>query len=167
MARAKQLRPVDVLTQQLLAEAVAQAGVVQMTLQERTGISQNRISIILRGATPPATVGEVCAIAHAVGENGAAIIGKAEEAVGSDELVAAAIPDEVKTTTRPAQLADMPQRRRRGLGRGMGELIGGVSTEELAAHQPGYTPDDELAETTGWRADLGEESQENSDEEWD
>jgi len=85
MAIAKQLRPVDVETQRLLAEAIDESGFSQERIRDATGISQNRISIIVRRATPPATVGEICAIAHAVGASGSEIIREAERLVAVEQ----------------------------------------------------------------------------------
>ena len=70
MARAKQLRPVDHLTQSLLADAVRETGAKHADVGEKAGMSQNRVSIILRLGTPPATVGEISAIARAIGRSG-------------------------------------------------------------------------------------------------
>ena len=81
MARAKQLRPVDAVTTHLLAHAVRESGLSQATIGVRASMSQNRVGIILRGETPPATVGEVCAIASAVGTTGTGIVREAEATV--------------------------------------------------------------------------------------
>ena len=83
MARAKQLRPVDHLTQSLLADAVRETGAKHADVGEKTGMSQNRVSIILRLGTPPATVGEISAIAQAIGRSASEFIAAAEAEVGS------------------------------------------------------------------------------------
>lgn len=83
MARAKQLRPVDHMTQSLLAEAVRESDVTHADIGEMAGMSQNRVSIILRLETPPATVGEVSAIAHTIGRSGSEFIAAAEAEVAS------------------------------------------------------------------------------------
>ena len=74
---AKELRPEDAAAQRLLADAVRNSGRSQDSIGKEVGISQNRVSTILRGATPPVTVGELLAIAAAVGVSGAEIIKKA------------------------------------------------------------------------------------------
>ena len=74
---AKELRPEDAAAQRLLADAVRNSGRSQDSIGKEVGISQNRVSTILRGATPPVTVGELLAIAAAVGVSGAEIIEKA------------------------------------------------------------------------------------------
>lgn len=83
MARAKQLRPVDHLTQSLLADAVRETGAKHAYVGEKAGMSQNRVSIILRLGTPPATVGEISAIARAIGRSGSEFIAAAEAEVAS------------------------------------------------------------------------------------
>lgn len=83
MARAKQLRPVDHAAQSLLADAVREAGVKHADVGEKAGMSQNRVSIILRLGTPPATVGEISAIARAIGRSGSEFIAAAEAEVAS------------------------------------------------------------------------------------
>ena len=83
MARAKQLRPVDHLTQSLLADAVRETGAKHADVGEKAGMSQNRVSIILRLGTPPATVGEISAIARAIGRSGSEFIAAAEAEVAS------------------------------------------------------------------------------------
>ncbi|WP_136314352.1 hypothetical protein [Actinomyces procaprae] len=84
MAFAKQLRPLDRLVQSLLADAVRHAGVKHSDIGAKTGLSQNRVSKILRLDTPPATVGEIAAIAGAIGYNAAEIIGRAEAIAATD-----------------------------------------------------------------------------------
>jgi len=83
MARAKQLRPVDHLTQSLLADAVRETGAKHADVGEKADMSQNRVSIILRLGTPPATVGEISAIARAIGRSGSEFIAAAEAEVAS------------------------------------------------------------------------------------
>ena len=48
-------------------------------------MSQNRVGIILRGETPPATVGEICAMSAALGVDPVEVIREAEEAVAAGE----------------------------------------------------------------------------------
>ncbi len=74
----KELLPVDAQIAALLAQAVADAGLSQRELAALTGMSQNRLSTILRKDPPPATVGEVGVIAVAVGTTASAVIGRAE-----------------------------------------------------------------------------------------
>jgi len=81
MARAKQLRPVDDAVRTRLAAAAAKSGTGQAAIGEAAGLSQNRVGIIFRGETPPATIGEICAIAAVLGMSGWQIIREAEESV--------------------------------------------------------------------------------------
>ena len=83
MARAKQLRPVDHLTQSLLADAVRETGAKHADVGEKAGMSQNRVAIRLRLETPPATGGVISAIARAIGRTGSEFIAAAEAEVAS------------------------------------------------------------------------------------
>lgn len=83
MARAKQLRPVDDAVRTRLAAAAAKSGTGQAAIGEAAGLSQNRVGIIFRGETPPATIGEICAIAAALGMSGWQIIREAENSVAA------------------------------------------------------------------------------------
>lgn len=112
--RKKDLEPIDREAQRILNDAVEKSGKSQAEIAEATGISQNRVSIILRQDTPPATVGEIMAIAHVVGLSAAAIISQAEDAL------------------RPlATVTDLSDRSLR------------VIEERSAALDPGYPPEDE------------------------
>ena len=106
---AKELRPEDAAAQRLLADAVRNSGRSQDSIGKEVGISQNRVSTILRGATPPVTVGELLAIAAAVGVSGAEII---EKAATEARLAAATEPtptEEVaKVHTLPVHGRDIP-----------------------------------------------------------
>ena len=63
----KALRPVDLRVAAILNDAVAASGLSHRTIAGRIGISQNRVSKILRAETPAPTIGELDAIAEAVG----------------------------------------------------------------------------------------------------
>lgn len=79
MARTqKALLDVDRRIAELLAMLVEQSGVSRRDLASRTGISANRLGIILRQEPPPATVGEVGQIAAALGTTASAVISEAE-----------------------------------------------------------------------------------------
>lgn len=81
MARATQLRPGDHIMQSLLADAVRDPYVTHADIGELAGMPQNRVSIILKVETPPATVGEVPAIAHTIGRSGSEFITATEAEV--------------------------------------------------------------------------------------
>lgn len=99
---AKELRPEDAAAQRLLADAVRNSGRSQDSIGKEVGISQNRVSTILRGATPPVTVGELLAIAAAVGVSGAEIIEKAATEARLAASAQAAPEAEETSTTSPA-----------------------------------------------------------------
>lgn len=82
MARSrKELEPIDREIQRILSRAVESSGKSHSFIAEEAAMSQNRVSKILRKETPPATVGEIMAIAHAVDMSGAEIIREAEESL--------------------------------------------------------------------------------------
>ena len=84
----KALRPLDVHVQQVLAEAVRQSGKSHASIGQEVGLSQNRASTILRGDTPPATLGEMAVIAQAVGVTGTQVLEVAEERLEREETAA-------------------------------------------------------------------------------
>lgn len=62
----------------MLAERVEQHGITRRELALATGMSANRLGIILRQEPPPATVGEVGLISRAIGITASAVIAEAE-----------------------------------------------------------------------------------------
>lgn len=93
MARtAKNLQPLDAAIAEILVNRVDAIGASRRALAIETGMSANRIGIILRGEQPPATVGEVGALAAAVGMSAGQIIALAEDAlvVSQDDVTLAA-----------------------------------------------------------------------------
>ncbi len=93
MACAKQLRPVDDAVRAQLAIALTKSGLGQACVGQAVDLSQNRVGIILRGETPPATIGEVCAITAVLGLSGWKIIRMAEEAVAAGEKASVTVGD--------------------------------------------------------------------------
>ena len=78
--RKKGLSPVEIQAQRLLADAVSASSLSQKEIGQAVGISQNRVGIILRRETPPATIGELLSIASVVGADGVESISKATQA---------------------------------------------------------------------------------------
>ncbi|MBE7952858.1 helix-turn-helix domain-containing protein [Microbacterium sp. R1] len=79
MARIKkELQSVDREIAAVLAEYVEQSGISRRELALATGMSANRLGIILRQEPPPATVGEVGLISRAVGVATSTVIAEAE-----------------------------------------------------------------------------------------
>ncbi len=74
----KHLLPVDMRIAEILNELVEQSGKSRRALASETGMSMNRLGIILRQEPPPATVGEVGQIAAVLGTTATAIITQAE-----------------------------------------------------------------------------------------
>lgn len=114
----KDLAPIDRAAQSILNDLVEVSGVSHRTLAEKTGMSQNRISIILRRDTPPATAGELMAIAQAIGASLSQILAEAEEAL-REPL---------------AEVRDLSVLRAR---------VESGQVGDVAALDPGYSPEDE------------------------
>lgn len=76
--RPKTYDPLDLAIAEALLRAVKESGVSRRELGERAGMSINRLGIILRQEPPPATVGEVGAIAGALGLTAREVIADAE-----------------------------------------------------------------------------------------
>ncbi len=83
----KHLLDVDLRISEVLAELVDAAGISRRELASLTGISANRLGIILRQEPPPATVGEVGQIATAVGSTASLVIARAEALTESNVVV--------------------------------------------------------------------------------
>ena len=81
----KALGPVDRHVVGLLASAAEAADVSQRALESRTGISQGRIGKILRGETPPPSIGEMDALAQALGMKASDVFRDAEALVDEDQ----------------------------------------------------------------------------------
>ena len=72
------MQPLDLAIARVLALAVAHSGKSYRDLEAQTGMSINRIGIILRGDGPAATVGEIDLIARAVGATAGEVFQAAE-----------------------------------------------------------------------------------------
>lgn len=79
--RRKVLQPIDVAAARLLRGAVAASGRTHADIASEVGMSQNRVSTILRAETPAPTVGELFLIASAIGLDGSALIVAAQKTV--------------------------------------------------------------------------------------
>lgn len=90
----------DELIAQYLREGVEQAEISYRTLAADTGMSVNRIGIILRQEPPPATIGELSRLASAIGLTASGLMTRAEE-----EL-ARRIPDDRPSTEVAAATAE-------------------------------------------------------------
>lgn len=105
MARApKLLQPLDRAAAHVLAEAVEAAGLSRRRLAEATGLSANRIGIVLRQEEPPATVGELALLADAVGMAASAVVRTAEDAVSQGDYTLAAYDDDTLVPELEAQV---------------------------------------------------------------
>lgn len=81
----------DALIADYLLEAVQEAGLTYRQIAAHSGMSINRIGIILRKESPPATLGEIGSIGSAVGVSASDLVQRAENVLRSQqdyELVA-------------------------------------------------------------------------------
>ncbi|MCL2464841.1 MAG: helix-turn-helix domain-containing protein [Micrococcales bacterium] len=80
----KEYRGWDRAVVAILEEMRQAAGISGRTLAARAGMSQNRTAIILRGETPPATVGEIDSLAQVLGGDAITVVQKARARLDSD-----------------------------------------------------------------------------------
>lgn len=97
---AKQLHAVDATITRYLNEGRESAGLTYRQIAARTGMSINRIGIILRYESPPATLGEIRLIASSFNASASALVSRAEEELGTASSIGAesvgAEPDAVR-----------------------------------------------------------------------
>ncbi|UOQ58594.1 hypothetical protein MUN78_07150 [Leucobacter allii] len=99
---AKNLLPIDALIARYLREGIIDAGISYRQLAAVTGMSINRIGIILRQEPPPATVGETGQLARAIGLTASELLARAERE-HSERPVGDAQPDPVSLDDRREQ----------------------------------------------------------------
>lgn len=75
----KEPTPFDRYVASFLAQAVEEARLSRRDLADATGLGLNRLGTILRGETPPPSLGEVGLIASAAGQTLTAAIADAEK----------------------------------------------------------------------------------------
>lgn len=149
-------RPLEVgQLQPLLAERIndvaSELGVSGRALAEQIGVGKDRVLAVL-ASNQAMTVNELDAMCRALGLTASEVVREAEEAVAraGDAVVGEPVPDDAAAAKvvplRPAEADDVPE----------------PVWERMAAkvHQGRAR---EIAERTGWREDLGEESQVNPD----
>lgn len=130
----------------IIARAAEQRGWSGRRLGAEAGITKARISLLLRNERP-VTVTDFVALCDALELSPVGVMREAEARLAARDA-------EVAVAAGERERAEVVQ-----LGERRPDWPEGLPPEwELAAQvQPGA--DEELAETTGWRADLGEESQ--------
>lgn len=79
MSKAKRFMPIDELVAEYLRDAIATSGVTYRDIADSTGMSINRIGIILRREQPPATIGEIGMIADVIGLSASDLVARADE----------------------------------------------------------------------------------------
>ena len=85
MGTKKEFEPIDEAIAELLGKAVTNSGMTYRALRDATGLSINRIGIILRKEPPPATMGEIGAIAGATGRDVAQLVAHADHLAALSE----------------------------------------------------------------------------------
>lgn len=93
-----------------LREAVDASDITYRELAARTGISLNRIGIILRQEPPPATIGEMGLIAGALGFTALELIARAEEDLRNATAASAATDELAAARRRRAEERDAQRR---------------------------------------------------------
>lgn len=145
MARtAKPLAPLDFAVVEVLTRHQQMCGVSQRRLAEISEMSLNRVGIILRGETPPASVGEVDALSTALGLTVTEVLREAEAAEREGRAGLRAVGGEADrdgTATSEAE-AEEPAPPLDAVRR---KADGGVDLEgwAVAAHDPGTDPEAE------------------------
>lgn len=77
----KDLEPIDIAAADALLSAMTVAGISQRQIARESGMSLNRVGIILRKEPPPATVGEIDAMSGPLGVTASSIVGQAERSL--------------------------------------------------------------------------------------
>lgn len=115
----------------LLRERAKKKGLSQQRLATATGISQNRVGIILRGERA-ASVGEIAKLAECVDTTAAAVVAEAEARV-SDSASSASAPGSSSSGARQgAGSSGVDNVARPDFGRGRGR----VASEDLQELEP-------------------------------
>lgn len=155
-------RPLEVgrlqpLLTERISDAASELGVSGRALAERIGVGKDRVLAIL-ASNQPMTVNELAAMCRVLGLTASEVVREAEEAIAREGAPVVEPVPEAPTGTesdgeggrvvplRPAEAEDVPE----------------PVWERMAAkvHRGRAR---EIAERTGWREDLGEESQVNPD----
>lgn len=87
MEKAKKLMPIDALIARYLRDGIDEAGLTYRRLAEVTGMSINRIGIILRQEPPPATVGEIGMLAGTFGASASTLVSRATDELDDSNVV--------------------------------------------------------------------------------
>lgn len=150
MARtAKPLAPLDFAVVEVLTRHQQMCGVSQRRLAEISEMSLNRVGIILRGETPPASVGEVDALSTALGLTVTEVLREAEAAeregrAGLRVVDGEADRDGTATSEAEAEeLAPPLDAARRKADEGAADGHVDLEGWAVAAHDPGTDPEAE------------------------
>jgi transcriptional regulator with XRE-family HTH domain len=103
---AKELEPVDRHAAEIVASAAQERGLSQRRLEELTGISQKRVGKILRAESPAMTLGEMHAMASAVGMAGGEVLRWAIERAAADQAAEAKAAEDARLVTLDGEEVD-------------------------------------------------------------
>lgn len=106
----KPLEPLDLAVIAILVGCQEDAGLSQRRLARATGMSLNRVGIILRAEGPAPTVGELDALAGALGVQGSEVLRRAEGQVAGRPAPRARAEADSQTGTRAGTQADSDTR---------------------------------------------------------
>lgn len=127
-------KPVTALDREcslLLQELVDRSGLSQQRLATATGISQNRVGIILRGERA-ASVGEIAKLAECVATTAASVVAEAEAQVNAAAASASAPGSDGSGAGQGAGSSGVDNVARPDFGRGRGR----VAREDLEELEP-------------------------------
>lgn len=103
MGTKKELDLIDQQVIDILADAIEDAGITYRRIREITGMSINRIGIILRKESPPATIGELDKLARAAGITASQLLLDAESLSQAEFTIAARDSDDDEEAEAQAQ----------------------------------------------------------------
>ena len=106
----------------LLQELVDRSGLSQQKLATATGISQNRVGIILRGERA-ASVGEIAKLAECVATTAASVVAEAEAQVNAAAASASAPGSDGSGARQGAGSSGVDNVARPDFGRGRGRVV--------------------------------------------
>ena len=146
---------VEFVVVERLSQAVSERGLSVRTVGESIGVGKSRTNELLNGKTS-CTVTDLARLCHLLGLSPAEVVREAEEAVARAEGPAVVEPAPAASSGAPEGGRVVPLR--------PGEMVDEDEPDwDQMAAKIHHGRAREIAERTGWREDLGEESQANPD----
>lgn len=146
---------------EVIRASMAERGWSAPQLAAASGLNRSRVYTLL-GSKSPMTVSTLESLCAALGTSVSAVVREAEEAVAAAGEAPASVPRPAAREREVGRLLPFPERHPR-------HGVPVVPDEVLARAAASVRPEREreLAETTGWRSDLGEEPQVSPESEED